>query len=274
MAITGGEPGPAVVLGLALFSAAATRRFSPLHCSAAYTRAAADCQHLVPVCPVLKGEAAPAPLPRMVVEAKAAPAPPHLAAKAAGAPPFLAAKAAGAPPLLAVKAAGAPPLLAAKGKPAGMLHLLVETGPASTLPLLVAVGTAGLPSLLWVVEAGLAGTLPLLVAVETEAATAALLLPLEVMEVGPAGSLPSAGGDGHSSSSVHATTNHINSSSLNITWAKPSDNATRGLVTEYRINIHEEQTSNQFAPPVAYIKHLNTSLSLRIPYVQFVIHTM
>ncbi|RXN00888.1 Usherin [Acipenser ruthenus] len=42
----------------------------------------------------------------------------------------------------------------------------------------------------------------------------------------------------------------LNSSSLNVTWLKPSDNATRGLVTEYRINIHEEQTSNQFAPPV------------------------
>ncbi|XP_041108645.1 usherin [Polyodon spathula] len=42
----------------------------------------------------------------------------------------------------------------------------------------------------------------------------------------------------------------LNSSSLNVTWIKPSDNATRGLVTEYFINIHEEQTSNQFAPPL------------------------
>ncbi|MGH0127811.1 UNVERIFIED_CONTAM: hypothetical protein FKN15_052445 [Acipenser sinensis] len=75
-AIAGGEPGPAVVLGLALFSAAVTRRFSPLPCLAAYARAAADRQHLVPVRLVLKGEAAPSPLPQVVVvvEAETAPA--------------------------------------------------------------------------------------------------------------------------------------------------------------------------------------------------------
>ncbi|MGH0135930.1 UNVERIFIED_CONTAM: hypothetical protein FKN15_059146 [Acipenser sinensis] len=116
----GGEPGPAVVLGLALFSAIATRRFSPLLGSATYAKAAADRQPPVPVCPVLKGEAAPAPLPRVVVEAEAAPAA-LLLAKAAGAPPLLAAKAAGAPPLLAAKAAGAPPLLAVKVAGAGPL---------------------------------------------------------------------------------------------------------------------------------------------------------
>ncbi|MGH0124600.1 UNVERIFIED_CONTAM: hypothetical protein FKN15_056806 [Acipenser sinensis] len=112
-AIAGGEPGPVVVLGLALFSAAVTWQFSPLLFLAAYARAAADRQHLVPVRPVLKGETAPAPLHQVVVEAEAAPAA-LLLAKAARAPPLLAAKAAGAPPLLVAKAAGAPPLLAAK----------------------------------------------------------------------------------------------------------------------------------------------------------------
>ncbi|MGH0148566.1 UNVERIFIED_CONTAM: hypothetical protein FKN15_033612 [Acipenser sinensis] len=89
----GGEPGPAVVLGLALFSAAATRQFSPSLCLAAYARAAADHQHLVPVRPVLKGEAAPALPPRVVVvEAKAeATLAALLLAKEAGAPPLLAA---------------------------------------------------------------------------------------------------------------------------------------------------------------------------------------
>ncbi|MGH0152092.1 UNVERIFIED_CONTAM: hypothetical protein FKN15_052885 [Acipenser sinensis] len=58
-ATAGRETGPVAVLVLALFSAAATWRFSPLLCSAAYARAAADCQHPVPVHPVLKGEAAP-----------------------------------------------------------------------------------------------------------------------------------------------------------------------------------------------------------------------
>ncbi|KAK6467803.1 butyrophilin subfamily 1 member A1-like [Huso huso] len=52
------EPGPATVLGLALFSAAVTRPFSPLLCSAAYAKAAADRQPSVPVYPVVKGKAA------------------------------------------------------------------------------------------------------------------------------------------------------------------------------------------------------------------------
>ncbi|MGH0125160.1 UNVERIFIED_CONTAM: hypothetical protein FKN15_032113 [Acipenser sinensis] len=132
--IAGGEPGPAVMLGLALFSVVATRQFSPLLGSATYARAAADRQPPVPVRPVLKGEAAPAPLPQVVVVevetapaalllAKAAGAPPLLAVKAAGAPPLLAAKAAEAPPLLAAKSAGAPPLLAAAGKPSLFLCL-------------------------------------------------------------------------------------------------------------------------------------------------------
>ncbi|MGH0134648.1 UNVERIFIED_CONTAM: hypothetical protein FKN15_029246 [Acipenser sinensis] len=116
--IAGGEPGPAVVLGLGLFSAAATRRFSPLHCSAAYARAAVDHQPSVLFPPVMKGEAAPAPLPWVVVvEAEAAPAPfPQVVVVEAEATPaaLLLAKASGAPPLLAAKAAGAPPLLAAK----------------------------------------------------------------------------------------------------------------------------------------------------------------
>ncbi|MGH0182679.1 UNVERIFIED_CONTAM: hypothetical protein FKN15_019597 [Acipenser sinensis] len=175
-AMAAAEPGPAVVLGLALFSAATTRQFSPLLCSAAYARAAADRQHLVPVHPVLKGEAAPAPLPWVVVEAEAAPAalllakaagaPPLLAAKAVGAPPLLAAKAAGAPSLLAAKAAGAPPLLAAAGETAGMLPVLVavvEAEPAGTPPLLVEVEPAGILPLLLEVEP--AGILPLLVKV-------------------------------------------------------------------------------------------------------------
>ncbi|MGH0119110.1 UNVERIFIED_CONTAM: hypothetical protein FKN15_031443 [Acipenser sinensis] len=190
--IAGGEPGPAVVLGFALFSAAVTRQFSPLLFLAAYARAAVDCQHLVPVRPVLKGEAAPAPLPRVVVmaETEAAPAA-LLLVKAAGPPPLLAAKAAGAPLLLAVKAAGPSPLLAAAGKPAGMLPLLVaamEAEPAGMLPLLVAameVEPAGmLPLLVAAMEEEPAGTLPLVVEV------GATRSPLTAMEVEPAGTLP------------------------------------------------------------------------------------
>ncbi|MGH0152170.1 UNVERIFIED_CONTAM: hypothetical protein FKN15_033101 [Acipenser sinensis] len=177
------EPGPAVVLGLALFSAVETWRFSSLLCSAAYARVAVDRQPPVPVCPVVKGEAAPAPLPRLVVEAEAAPAalllanaagappllaekatgaPPLLAANATGAPPLLVVKAAEAPPLLSAKAAGAPPFLAAVGEPGGMLPLLVaamETEPAGTL-LLVEVGAASHP--LTAVEVAPAATLHLL----------------------------------------------------------------------------------------------------------------
>uniref|UniRef100_W5NGL3 Usherin n=1 Tax=Lepisosteus oculatus TaxID=7918 RepID=W5NGL3_LEPOC len=46
------------------------------------------------------------------------------------------------------------------------------------------------------------------------------------------------------------TVQALSSCSLNVSWIKPKDSATRGIVTEYRVNIHEEQTSNQFAPPV------------------------
>ncbi|MGH0123723.1 UNVERIFIED_CONTAM: hypothetical protein FKN15_013589 [Acipenser sinensis] len=123
------QSGLAGVLGLTLFVAAAAGRFSPMLRSAG---AAKDHQHPVLVLLVVKGDAAPASLPLAVEEAEA--------------------KAAGAPPLLAAKVAGAPPLLAAVG------------GPACMIPLLVEMGTADL-SLLWVVEAGPAGTLPLLVEV-------------------------------------------------------------------------------------------------------------
>ncbi|MGH0128143.1 UNVERIFIED_CONTAM: hypothetical protein FKN15_061451 [Acipenser sinensis] len=150
-AIAGGEPGPAVVLGLALFSAAATWRFSPLLFLAAYARTAADRQPSVPVRPVVKGEAAPAPLLWVVVEAEAAPV------------ALLLAKAAGTPPLLAAKAAGDPPLLTAAVEPAGMLPLLVaamEAEPAGTLPLLAEVGATHSPPR--AVEVEPAGILPLL----------------------------------------------------------------------------------------------------------------
>ncbi|MGH0133837.1 UNVERIFIED_CONTAM: hypothetical protein FKN15_053831 [Acipenser sinensis] len=74
----GGEPEPVAVLVLALFSVTVTQRFSPLLFLAACVRAAADRHPSVPVCPVVKGEAAPAPLPQVVVvEAEAAPAPLH-----------------------------------------------------------------------------------------------------------------------------------------------------------------------------------------------------
>ncbi|MGH0138996.1 UNVERIFIED_CONTAM: hypothetical protein FKN15_068316 [Acipenser sinensis] len=63
----GGEPVPAEVLGLALFRAAATQPFFPLLCSAAYARVAADHQNLFLVPPVVKAEAAPAPLPRVAL---------------------------------------------------------------------------------------------------------------------------------------------------------------------------------------------------------------
>ncbi|KAJ8400312.1 hypothetical protein AAFF_G00396950 [Aldrovandia affinis] len=42
----------------------------------------------------------------------------------------------------------------------------------------------------------------------------------------------------------------VSSSSLRISWQTPQDSDARGLVTEYRVNIHQEQTSNPFAPSV------------------------
>ncbi|MBN3306045.1 USH2A protein, partial [Amia calva] len=42
----------------------------------------------------------------------------------------------------------------------------------------------------------------------------------------------------------------LSSSSLNVTWVQPNDTSTRGVVTEYRVNLHQEQTTNEFVPPV------------------------
>uniref|UniRef100_UPI00398F6349 usherin isoform X1 n=1 Tax=Pristiophorus japonicus TaxID=55135 RepID=UPI00398F6349 len=42
----------------------------------------------------------------------------------------------------------------------------------------------------------------------------------------------------------------LSSSALNVTWVQPSKNSIRGEVIGYSINIDEEQTTNQFAPPI------------------------
>ncbi|MFT7813012.1 usherin [Arapaima gigas] len=42
----------------------------------------------------------------------------------------------------------------------------------------------------------------------------------------------------------------LSSSSLRVTWETPSNKDARGIVTMYRVNLHEEQTSNQYAPSI------------------------
>ncbi|XP_030630773.1 LOW QUALITY PROTEIN: usherin [Chanos chanos] len=42
----------------------------------------------------------------------------------------------------------------------------------------------------------------------------------------------------------------LSSSSLRVTWTKPRDTDARGEVTQYKVNIHQEQASNPYAPPV------------------------
>jgi len=42
----------------------------------------------------------------------------------------------------------------------------------------------------------------------------------------------------------------VSSSSLRVIWETPQDNDVRGEVTEYRVNLHQEQMSNPYAPPI------------------------
>ncbi|XP_062863133.1 usherin [Trichomycterus rosablanca] len=42
----------------------------------------------------------------------------------------------------------------------------------------------------------------------------------------------------------------ISSSSLLLSWATPREQDIRGAVTEYRVSLHQEQTSNPYAPPI------------------------
>ncbi|KAK7153113.1 hypothetical protein R3I93_011118 [Phoxinus phoxinus] len=42
----------------------------------------------------------------------------------------------------------------------------------------------------------------------------------------------------------------VSSSSLRVSWETPQDNDVRGEVTEYRVNLHQEQMSNPYAPPI------------------------
>ncbi|TRY59648.1 hypothetical protein DNTS_027391, partial [Danionella cerebrum] len=42
----------------------------------------------------------------------------------------------------------------------------------------------------------------------------------------------------------------VSSSSLRVSWEMPKDKDVRGEVTEYRVNLHQEQMSNPYAPPI------------------------
>ncbi|XP_016124971.1 usherin [Sinocyclocheilus grahami] len=42
----------------------------------------------------------------------------------------------------------------------------------------------------------------------------------------------------------------VSSSSLQVSWEMPQDKDVRGEVTEYRVNLHQEQMSNPYAPPI------------------------
>nr|XP_009291422.1 usherin [Danio rerio] len=42
----------------------------------------------------------------------------------------------------------------------------------------------------------------------------------------------------------------VSSSSLRVSWETPRDKDVRGEVTEYRVNLHQEQMSNPYAPPI------------------------
>lgn len=42
----------------------------------------------------------------------------------------------------------------------------------------------------------------------------------------------------------------VSSSSLRVSWETPQDKDVRGEVTEYRVNLHQEQMSNPYAPPI------------------------
>ncbi|KAL2098580.1 hypothetical protein ACEWY4_005060 [Coilia grayii] len=57
----------------------------------------------------------------------------------------------------------------------------------------------------------------------------------------------------------------LTSTSLRVTWGSPSDRDARGNVTEFRVNIHEEQSANPFAPPVL-TRVLHTASALERSY--------
>ncbi len=42
----------------------------------------------------------------------------------------------------------------------------------------------------------------------------------------------------------------VSSSSLRVSWETPQDKDVRGEVTEYRVNLHQEQMSNPYAPRI------------------------
>lgn len=42
----------------------------------------------------------------------------------------------------------------------------------------------------------------------------------------------------------------VSLSSLRVSWETPQDKDVRGEVTEYRVNLHQEQMSNPYAPPI------------------------
>lgn len=42
----------------------------------------------------------------------------------------------------------------------------------------------------------------------------------------------------------------VSSSSLRVSWEMPQDKDVRGEVTEYRVNLQQEQMSNPYAPPI------------------------
>uniref|UniRef100_A0AAY4ADY9 Usher syndrome type IIa protein homolog n=1 Tax=Denticeps clupeoides TaxID=299321 RepID=A0AAY4ADY9_9TELE len=62
----------------------------------------------------------------------------------------------------------------------------------------------------------------------------------------------------------------VSSSSLRVTWDTPQDRDIRGRVTEYKVSVHQQQTSNPFAPPISTQVNSLTILSISPPLLVMV----